>query len=100
MNSNIKSGDNPLLTEERKKAQFNTNILAAFYHESEQKVQRRHEIYQYYCQNKDLHDPEPTEFMDRYHRLENAERKVTLLKKHLKIAVPSNDPEEVGWFFQ
>uniref|UniRef100_A0A914R4W1 Acyl-coenzyme A oxidase n=1 Tax=Panagrolaimus davidi TaxID=227884 RepID=A0A914R4W1_9BILA len=86
MNSYIKPGDNPLLTEERKKCQFSTDILAAFYHENAQKIKRRHEIYQYYLENKELHDPEPTEFMDRYHRLENAERKVSLLKKHVKKA--------------
>jgi acyl-CoA oxidase len=98
MNSLIKSGDNPILTEERKKGQFSTDTLAAFYHGDFQKVKRRREIYEYYCQNKELHDPEPIEFMDRYHRLENAQRKVTLLKKHLKNVCPTNDPEESGFF--
>uniref|UniRef100_A0AC34FUR3 Acyl-coenzyme A oxidase n=1 Tax=Panagrolaimus sp. ES5 TaxID=591445 RepID=A0AC34FUR3_9BILA len=100
MNSNIKAGDNPILTEERNKCQFNTDILAGFYYENKEKVKRKRDIYQYYLQNPDLHDPEPPEFMDRYNRLENAERKVAILKKHLKKVVPTNDQEEVGWFLQ
>lgn len=98
MNSNIKAGDNPIITSERKKSQFNTETLAAFFHESVQKVKRRREIHEYYLKNKELHDPEPIAFLDRYHRLENAERKITLVKKHMKIAVPSNDPEEAATF--
>ena len=99
MNSNnIKAGDNPIISEERKKSQFNTDILAACYHENVDKVKRRREIYEYYLKNKELHDPEPIEFMDRFHRMENAQRKVALLKKHIKKAVPTGDSEEAAFF--
>ena len=98
MNRLIQSGDNSLLTEERKKCTFDTDVLTAIFYESEEKVRRRREIYQYYLKHKELHDPEPVEFMDRYHRLENAQRKVALLRKHLQTIIPDLNTEDMHTF--
>ncbi|KAE9552039.1 hypothetical protein FO519_004730, partial [Halicephalobus sp. NKZ332] len=95
MNRLIQQGDNPLLTEERKKCTFDTDVLATIFHESEQTFRRRREIYDYFLRHKELHDPEPVEFMDRYQKLENAERKLLMFRKHTDIIIPNKDPDDV-----
>ena len=100
MNKLIQSGDSPLLTEERKKSTFDTDTLASIFYGSKQAVHRRRELYQYYLKNKELHDPEPVEFMDRYHKLENAQRKVAVLKKHLAVAVPDQNSTDMHTFIK
>ncbi|KAE9546750.1 hypothetical protein FO519_010038, partial [Halicephalobus sp. NKZ332] len=98
MNKLAQQGDNPLLTEERKKCTFDTDVLATIFQGSERAFRRRREIYQYYLQHKELHDPEPIEFMDRFHRIENAERKLLSWKKHAETLIPDKHPEDMHTF--
>lgn len=76
MNHCIQNGDNPDLTEERRKATFDTDAFGAFIWDGEQNLKRRREIAKYYQDHKELHDQVPIVFLTREGRIENAYRKV------------------------
>uniref|UniRef100_A0AC34R2N2 Acyl-coenzyme A oxidase N-terminal domain-containing protein n=1 Tax=Panagrolaimus sp. JU765 TaxID=591449 RepID=A0AC34R2N2_9BILA len=98
LNSLICPNDNPNLTEERIKATFDTNHLAAIFHGGYEKVKRRREIVNYVKQHPELHDSLPVEFMSREERFENINRKLLPWMKHMKNAVDINNPEEMKYF--
>lgn len=83
MNHYIKNGDNPDISEERKKSTFDTDAFGAFIWNGSQNLKRRREISKYYEEHKELHDPVPVAFMTREEKLENAYRKVKYVKNEL-----------------
>ena len=74
----IERGDNPDLTEERRKATFSVHQMASLLYGGEDKLQRREEIAKFVENAPDLQDPKPVEFMTRSERVENAARKVSI----------------------
>lgn len=77
-NSTIMSGDNRDLTDERLKATFDVESLAAFIHGSMEKLHRRRKIAAFVDSRPEFNDPQPIEFMTRMERIDNAARKVRL----------------------
>ncbi|KAE9552040.1 hypothetical protein FO519_004731 [Halicephalobus sp. NKZ332] len=98
LNTWIREGDNPEITEERLKATFNTDYLSAKLWNGYDKLKRRREIAQYVEDHPELHDPYPTDFMEREQKLENASRKVLLWMEHMEKAVDLSDQQE-GLYF-
>jgi acyl-CoA oxidase len=76
--SHIRDGDNPDLTEERRKASFDTEALGEFYYDAKY-LKRRREISEYVDQIREFDDPQPTAFMTREELIENVSRKVKIL---------------------
>lgn len=72
----IHPGDNPDLTEERKKGTFSVHSLASLLYGGEEKLARREAIAKFVESTPELQDPRPVEFMSRQERVENAARKV------------------------
>uniref|UniRef100_A0A914V9P9 Acyl-coenzyme A oxidase N-terminal domain-containing protein n=1 Tax=Plectus sambesii TaxID=2011161 RepID=A0A914V9P9_9BILA len=72
----IEPGDNPDLTEERRKATFSVRSMSEFIFNGEDKLAKRMEIAAYVDATQDLHDPRPVEFMSRVERHDNSTRKV------------------------
>lgn len=77
MNHYIQTGDNPEITEERKKSTFDTEALGEYFW-GVKNLKRRREIASYVKQHKEFDDPQPTAFMTREELMENAARKVGL----------------------
>lgn len=75
----IEPGDNPDLTEERRKATFSIRSLGAFIYGGEKQLTQRLDINAYVEATPDLQDPRPVEFMSRLERHDNATRKVLFL---------------------
>jgi len=98
LNTHIREGDNPEITEERLKGTFNTDYLSAKLWNGYNKLRRRREIAQYVEDHPELHDPYPTDFMDRQEKLENASRKVLLWMEHMEKAIDMGDQQE-GMYF-
>jgi acyl-CoA oxidase len=98
LNTYMCAGDNPDITEERKKATFNTDNFAATLWGNHEKLQRRREIAKYVEDHPELHDPYPTEFMDRQESLENVTRKTLLWMEHAENAIDISKQEE-GFYF-
>uniref|UniRef100_A0A914D786 Acyl-CoA oxidase n=1 Tax=Acrobeloides nanus TaxID=290746 RepID=A0A914D786_9BILA len=97
MNHYIRNGDNPELTEERKKASFNTEVLGEFYWGAEF-LKRRREIAAYVDQHKEFENPQPIAFMNREEALENACRKVVLTMEHAPKAIDVTNDVEMRTF--
>lgn len=76
MNRYIQEGDHLDITEERRKATFDTDALGAVIFEGFDRLRRRREIAKYVEDHPELHDPKPIAFMDRMERIENSSRKV------------------------
>ncbi|PAV65318.1 hypothetical protein WR25_13044 isoform H [Diploscapter pachys] len=94
LNSQICPNDNPLLTEERTKATFDTNQMAAVIYEGHKFAERRREITRKIAEIPDLHDTVDPAFMSREEKIENSARKSYHLTKHLdKIADKANPAE-------
>ena len=78
MSRYIREGDNPDLTEERRKASFDTEALSEFFYDAKY-LKRRREIAEYVDQIREFDDPQPTAFMTREELIENVFRKVNIL---------------------
>lgn len=79
MNRYIRDGDNPDLTEERRKATFDTEALAALVWDGAQNLMRRREINELIDKRPELQDSKPMPFMSREEMLENSSRRVCTL---------------------
>lgn len=77
MNRYIRDGDNPDLTEERRKAAFDTEELGALIWDGAQNLRRRREINAFLESRPELQDAKPLTFMSREEMLENESRKVS-----------------------
>ena len=75
MSRYIREGDNPDLTEERRKASFDTEVMAELFWGA-RNLMRRREIANYVEQHREFDNPQPTAFMTREELIENATRKV------------------------
>ncbi|KAF8374138.1 hypothetical protein PRIPAC_80567 [Pristionchus pacificus] len=93
-NHQIRSGDNPDLTKERKSGNFNTEDLAAFLYGSRERVLRRREISKIVDSNPDLVNAVPLEFLSREKRMGVQMKKTSkLMSKIFDIADVSDQDE-------
>ncbi|KAH7706403.1 Protein C48B4.1 [Aphelenchoides avenae] len=95
MNRYIRDGDNPDLTEERRKAAFDTEALCALVWDGAQNLRRRREINAFLESRPELQDAKPLTFMSREEMLENESRKVVERLKHVSKFVDVNDPDSI-----
>ncbi|KAH7713092.1 Protein F59F4.1 [Aphelenchoides avenae] len=93
MNRYIRNGDNPDLTEERRKATFDTQILAALIWDGAGNLKRRREVNDFLENHRELNDTRPAAFMSREELLENEARKAVERLKHVSKFVDVNNPE-------
>ena len=95
LNKLTRETDNPELTEERKKASFNTDELTYVVWESKSHALRRREITKRVAQFKELQDPFPQAFMTRPEKIDNAARKIVATQNLIEeLGVnPTNGPE-------
>nr|CDJ82827.1 Acyl-CoA oxidase dehydrogenase and Acyl-CoA oxidase domain containing protein [Haemonchus contortus] len=77
LNKLLRDGDNEDLAEERRKATFDTDEMAAIIWEGKERVRRRREITKKVNEYTELHDPFCQAFMTRHEEVENAARKIT-----------------------
>uniref|UniRef100_A0A0N4Z459 acyl-CoA oxidase n=1 Tax=Parastrongyloides trichosuri TaxID=131310 RepID=A0A0N4Z459_PARTI len=75
VNHYIKTGDNPELTELRKKASFNTEELAIFLAGGKDKLDKKRRIHAFVESKDELKDSKPLSFMTRSELMENEHRK-------------------------
>ncbi|VDP53257.1 unnamed protein product [Heligmosomoides polygyrus] len=83
LNKLLRAGDHEDLAEERQKATFDTDEMAAIIWESKEILHRRREITKKVEQHTELHDPYSQSFMSRGEAMENAARKVTKMVSEL-----------------
>ncbi|KAK6048168.1 hypothetical protein COOONC_14327 [Cooperia oncophora] len=97
LNKLLRDGDNEDLADERRKATFDTDEMAAIIWEGRERVRRRREITKIVEEHKELHDPFSPAFMTRHEEIENAARKITTMTRELdKLGVnPSDGPDMV-----
>ncbi|CAD6185264.1 unnamed protein product [Caenorhabditis auriculariae] len=93
LNAALREGDNPELTEERRKATFDTRKLADEFFGSHL-ARRRREIAKAIDAIPELHDTKPLPFMTREEKVEEAARKVFTLSKHITDIVDLSNNRE------
>uniref|UniRef100_A0A914WXU4 Acyl-coenzyme A oxidase N-terminal domain-containing protein n=1 Tax=Plectus sambesii TaxID=2011161 RepID=A0A914WXU4_9BILA len=93
----IEAGDNPDLTEERRKATFCVRGLASFLYGGDEKIARRDAITKFVEETPELQDPRPVEFMTRQERIENAARKVVSMTNHAD-QIDASDIGEAAYY--
>ncbi|CAL2027462.1 unnamed protein product [Caenorhabditis brenneri] len=94
LNKEIRDGDNPDLTEERRTATFDTNKMAEVIYGSEKLARRRREISQAVSRIPELADSKPLPFLSRNEKILESTRKVTALHEHLPRLIDMNDEDE------
>uniref|UniRef100_A0A914CAU6 Glucuronosyltransferase n=1 Tax=Acrobeloides nanus TaxID=290746 RepID=A0A914CAU6_9BILA len=97
MSRYIRDGDNPDLTEERRKASFDTEALSEHFYGARY-LKKRREIAEYVDQIREFDDPQPTAFMTREELIENASRKAVIAMKHADKVIDITKDEEIHYF--
>uniref|UniRef100_A0A1I8A487 Acyl-CoA_ox_N domain-containing protein n=1 Tax=Steinernema glaseri TaxID=37863 RepID=A0A1I8A487_9BILA len=95
----IRTGDNPDITAERRKATFPVGKMSAFIHGGEEKLQRRHEILAFVESVPEFQDPIPVEFLSREERIDNNARKAVAMTDHTD-AIDGSDFFGEGMYYQ
>lgn len=98
VNSYIQKGDNPDLTELRKKASFNTEELAIFLAGSKSKLEKRRQIHKFVESKPELKDAKPISFMTRSELMENEQRKKMYALKYASEIVDNSNLEEMYFY--
>ncbi|KAF1755412.1 hypothetical protein GCK72_021981 [Caenorhabditis remanei] len=99
MNRYIQDGDNPDITEERKKATFDVDGFTEWYHGGAKRLQARREVEKYVEDHKELQDTRPTPFMSREELIDNSVRKVAGMAKYHEM-IDMTNIEKTTYFIQ
>ncbi|PIO59975.1 hypothetical protein TELCIR_18545, partial [Teladorsagia circumcincta] len=97
LNRLLRDGDNEDLAEERRKATFDTDEMAAIIWEGKERVRRRREITKKVNEHTELHDPHSQAFMTRLEEIDNSARKITkMFGKLNELGVDPTDPADMA----
>ncbi|EGT32495.1 hypothetical protein CAEBREN_25370 [Caenorhabditis brenneri] len=94
LNKEIRDGDNQDLTEERRTATFDTDKMAEVIYGSEKLARRRREISHAVSRIPELADSRPLPFLDRFEKVTEGTRKLSVLDRHLAELIDVNDNGE------
>ena len=96
----VEAGDNPDITHERRRANFDIDDLGAFIHGGAQILERRREILAFVEARDEFREQTPLEFMSREERYEEQARRAVAMTELATECIDGSDFFGEGMFYQ